>query len=139
MSFTDCDILNTDIRPQSQNSAVIRTILIQNMYSLRNSSALRWKYLGGLVRLEFPYNLSLLCDTFIEARRRRRRGRGGGGVGRGNGSRGRSRGRRSGRGLSRFVILTRQLFKLSLESEELLHGTVDLFLIPSTKPVCCSG
>ena len=63
-----------------------------------------WRYLGCLLCLQFPDQLTLLWNTLIKTWRR-------------VGHRGRSRGRGSGgsgRGHPWFVILTRHLFKLRL-------------------------
>lgn len=91
------------------------------------------EYLGGFLRLQFPHNLPLLCNALIQARRTRRRGgRGRGGAGGSSSCSSRSRGCRFGRGHPWFVVLTGQLFKLRLESEELLHSYINLVLVPST-------
>lgn len=85
-------------------------------------------YLGGFLRLQFPHDLALLCNTLIKVRRRGRVG-----------CRWGSRGGGGGRGHPWFVLLTGQLFKLCLQSEELLHCTINLVLVPSTNQLVVAG
>lgn len=85
-------------------------------------------YLGSFFSLQLPNNLSLLCNTLIQAWRGGRRWRGGW----------RRRGRDSW-GHPWFVLLTSQLFKLCLQSKQLLDGSIKLVLVPLREQFLLGG